>query len=187
MRALEWRRPPFDYRFRKRNVPFPANGTGVPFSFQWDGTERKRCRFFDRYCICRMSVSHSVYTNLLFQRYTIFLPLRACAYDVGDTGVNSSMWRKRASSVTSSIDNRGTKKRRNTEKTQKQISEISKGELQRLRLRGARLQTRKNYVVLHTSQVTLISLVRPARQVSKPAFVEIPYLVAILIIYMGLI
>ena len=29
------------------------------------------------------SVRHSVYTCLLFQRYTIFLPLRACAYDVG--------------------------------------------------------------------------------------------------------
>ena len=28
----------------------------------------------------------SVYTCLLFQRHTIFLPLRTCAYDVGDTG-----------------------------------------------------------------------------------------------------
>ena len=29
------------------------------------------------------AVRHFVYTCLLFQRYTIFLPLRACAYDVG--------------------------------------------------------------------------------------------------------
>ena len=62
------------------------------------------------------AVRHSVYTCLLFQRYAIFLPLRACAHDVGDTGANTST----------------------SEKTQEQISEI--GELQGLSLRGARLQ-----------------------------------------------
>ena len=50
--ALEWRRPPFNYCFRKWNVPFPANRTGIPFSFQWDRMEQKRHRFFDRYCTC---------------------------------------------------------------------------------------------------------------------------------------
>ena len=56
-----------------------------------------------------------------------------------DTGANTSTWRKRASS------HRGTKKK--TEKVQKQISEISQGELQKLRLRG-RKATEKIYVVL---------------------------------------
>ena len=37
------------------------------------------------------AVRHSVYTCLQFQRYAaIFLPLRACAHDVGDTGANTS-------------------------------------------------------------------------------------------------
>ena len=48
------------------------------------------------------------------------------------------LWRKRARKLCD-IRDRGTKKRRKTKKRQKQILEISKGELQRLRLRGARL------------------------------------------------
>ena len=44
------RRPPFHCRFRKWNGPFLDTGTGVPFPFQRDGTERKRHRFFDSYC-----------------------------------------------------------------------------------------------------------------------------------------
>ena len=82
------------------------------------------------------AVHHSVYTCLLFQRYVIFLPLCACAYDVCESGANTSTKRKRANSVTSRL--REAKKGRKTAKMQEHISEI--GELQRLRLRGARLQ-----------------------------------------------